>query len=161
MVEQLRHRVKRVWEIRWANRWKEVWWRLLLHGVKGAGGHGRAWALGRQCACGWHPSGGADVPTRAYQQRAHVFWTCPCAQVVVQCVREWVGGVPVLPVHVWLLTPPACFARDCEWYVLALIALNAMVSFRGVFASGGEEQVRAKTRDLLDRAWQDFLSSQL
>ena len=63
------------------------------------------------------------------------------------------------PVHVWLLATPSNGIRECEWFVLALIALNAMVILRGVFARGGEEQVRAKTRDLLSRAWQDLLAS--
>jgi len=161
LVEQLRRRVKRVWELRWANRWKEVWWRLLLHGVKGAGGHGWAWARGTGCVCGWHPSHAADGPTRAFQQRTHVFWECPRTQVVVQCVRERLGGAPVLPVQVWLLGPPPHSVDESEWYVLALAALNAMARFTGVVASGGLEQVRAQTRDLFDRAWQDFSASQL
>ena len=62
----------------------------------------------------------------------------------------------------WLLSPPAKHsAGECEWYVLALAALNAMLKFKGVFARGGEEQVRAEARALLDGAWQDFLASQL
>jgi len=161
LVEQLQRRVKRVWGLRWGNRWKEMWWRLLLHGVKGAGGHGWAWARERVCVCGWHPSHASDGPTRAFQQRAHVFWECPCAQAVVQCVRERLGGAPVLPVHVWLFAPPPRTVGEREWYVLALAALNAMAKFRGVFASGGEEQVRVRSHDLLDGAWQDFVASQL
>jgi len=50
---------------------------------------------------------------------------------------------------------------ESEWYVLALAALNAMARFTGVVASGGLEQVRVQSRDLLDRAWQDFSASQL
>jgi hypothetical protein len=48
-----------------------------------------------------------------------------------------------------------------EWFVLALAALNAMLKLRGVFESGGAGQVRGKASDLLDRAWADFLASQL
>ena len=32
-------RVRQVWRLPWENNWKEVWWRLLQHGVVGAGGH--------------------------------------------------------------------------------------------------------------------------
>ena len=42
LAEQLESRIQRGWELRWGNKWKEVWWRLLLHGVQaGMGGHGR------------------------------------------------------------------------------------------------------------------------
>ena len=160
LVEQLQPRVRRVWELRWGNRWKEVWWRLLLHGVKGAGGHGWAWAGDKACVCGWQPLAGSDAHTRAFQQRAHVFWGCPCAQAVVQCVRERVVGASVLPVQVWLLGPSPLSVGHREWWVLALAALNAMVVFRGVFARSGADQVQVKTRALLDLAWQDFCASQ-
>ena len=159
-MEQLRQRVGRVWRLRWANRWKEVWWRLLLHGVKGVGGHGWAWARDRACVCGWRPSPAADGPMRAFQQRAHVFWECPCAKTVIQCVRERLGGAPVSPVQVWLLSPAPHSMAESGWFVLALAALNAMLKLRGVYESGGAELVRGKANDLLDRAWQDFLASQ-
>lgn len=111
--------------------------------------------------CEWHPTLAADGPTRAFQQRAHVFWECPCAQVVLQCLRERLGWVHVRPVHVWLLIPPQHNMRDCEWWVLALAALQAMVKLRRVFAARGAEQVRVKAHALLDFALRDFSASQL
>eukprot|EP00983_Pelagomonas_calceolata_P009079 294917-Pelagomonas_calceolata.AAC.1 len=53
LVNDLPSRIHRVWRLQWGNRWKETWWRLLLHGVPGAGGHGIAWARGSECVCGW------------------------------------------------------------------------------------------------------------
>ena len=72
LTKQLESRIQRVWELRWGYKWKEVWWRLPLHGVKGAGGHGWAWAQDRRCECGWYPSVGAGGLVRSYQQRACV-----------------------------------------------------------------------------------------
>ena len=69
-------------------------------------------------------------------------------------------GVAVLPVHVWLLCPPPHSVGESAWFVLALAALNAMLKLRGVFGSGGVDQVRGEASKLLDRAWQDFLASQ-
>ena len=66
-----------------------------------------------------------------------------------------------MPAHVWLLSPPPRCVGEREWFVLALAALNAMLKLRGVFESGGAGQVRGKASDLLDRAWADFLASQL
>ena len=45
--------------------------------------------------------------------------------------------------------------------MLYLVALNAMVQLKGVFESGGGEQIRGKARDLVDRAWEDFPFSQV
>jgi hypothetical protein len=160
LVEQLHKRVQEVWELRWANRWKEVWWRLLLHGVRGAGGHGWPWAQGKTCVCRWQPPVGTDAYTRAFHQRAHVFWGCPCAQAVVQCLREYIPQVFLLPVHLWLLIPPSPYVAAHDWVVLGLAALSAMLSLRGVFASSGTDGVCVKTRALLDFALQDFSSSQ-
>ena len=66
----------------------------------------------------------------------------------------------MLPVNVWLLCPPPHSMGESEWFVLALVALNAMLKLRGVFESGGVEQVLGKANELLDSAWQDFLASQ-
>ena len=67
----------------------------------------------------------------------------------------------VLLVHVWLLCPPPHSIGECEWFVLALDALDAFLKLRGVFESGGVDQVRGKASKLVDNAWQDFLASQL
>ena len=76
-------------------------------------------------------------------------------------MRERLGGAPISPVQVWLLSPPPHSMGESGWFVLALAALNAMLKFRGVFESGGAKLVRGKASDLLDRVWQDFLASQL
>ena len=75
-------------------------------------------------------------------------------------MRERVAGVSVLPVQLWLLGPSPLDVGQCEWWVMALAALSAMVQLRGVFARGGSERVQGKARALLDLAWQDFCASQ-
>eukprot|EP00983_Pelagomonas_calceolata_P074167 1152441-Pelagomonas_calceolata.AAC.1 len=52
-------RIKEVWRLRWGNKWKEIRWRLLLHGVPGAGGHEFPWARGSECVCRWRAADSA------------------------------------------------------------------------------------------------------
>jgi len=119
-----------------------VWWRLLLHGVKGAGGHGWEWAQDWRCEYGWYPSVGAGGQIRSYQQRAHVFWGCPCAQAVQGPVLESLPqGVSITPAQLWLLEVPSPCVRERDWWVLAMSALSGMSRFRRQFAHGEVAQV--------------------
>ena len=80
---------------------------------------------------GWYPPEDTAAPDRAFQQRAHVFWECPCARAVVQCVQERVPSACVLPFQVWLVAPPPRVEEGPAWWVLALTALNAMIRTDG------------------------------
>jgi len=66
-------RVRQVWRLPWENSWKEVWWRLLQHGVVGAGGHVWPTKRGTACPCGWQNAATLSRAAQALQQREHVF----------------------------------------------------------------------------------------
>ena len=53
-------RVRQVWRLPWENSWKEVWWRLLQHGVVGAGGH--SWPMKRGTATFARVAGNMQPP---------------------------------------------------------------------------------------------------
>ena len=76
ITKALRARVRQVWRLSWENNRKEVWWRLLQHGVVGAGGHG--WPMKREtaCPCGWQHSAASPRAAQALQLREHILWTC-------------------------------------------------------------------------------------
>jgi len=87
---------------------------------------------------------GAGGLVQSYQQRAHVFWGCPCAQAVLGPVLESLPqgpGVSIRPAHLWFLEAPSPCVRERDWWVLALSALSAMSKFRRQFAQGGVAQV--------------------
>ena len=124
-------RINEVWRLRWGNKWKEIWWRLLLHGVSGAGGHGIPWARGSACVCGWQAADSAACDVRALQQREHVFWSCPRAQAAVDVLaKNLPPETSVLPVHVWLLIPPCPNVNERVWWVACLCTLNSMRRLR-------------------------------
>lgn len=131
---RLHVRLGYAWRLPWDNGWKEVWWRLLVNGVSGAGGHGAV--VDRPCACGWHwrAAGwvGADA---AAAVRAHVFWECPVAVAVRGCLqRNLPPGVVLEPRHLWLLMPPAG-VHPGVWLVAALSALSALADARRFMAA--------------------------
>ena len=67
----------------WEDAWKAVWWRLLQHGVVGAGGHGWPMKKGTACPCGrQHATASRPCATQAQQLREHVFWNCTGALAI-------------------------------------------------------------------------------
>ena len=126
---QLRDSMVRAWALPWENRHKEVWWRLAVQGVRGAGGHGLAAAH----AC---PCGGLAAGSCAEQAREHSFWSCPVAQAVVgsmQQARVAAAGGTQLPeiqrADLWLAQPPregGSGVHQQVWLVVCLAALSAM-----------------------------------
>jgi hypothetical protein len=127
LVERLSKRLNAVWGIRWENSHKETWWRLLLQGVPGAGGHGIVLAGG--CGCG--AAAPARTPAGALEARAHAFWHCPVAQGVRRFLEHNLpAGTVLRPWHLWLLEPPSQALHPGVWHVVALAALEAM--FRGM-----------------------------
>jgi hypothetical protein len=117
-----------VWRVPWENPHKEVFWRLAVNGVAGAGGGGICFA--RPCLCG-----GGMLTAHQHSvmdstpHRQHAFWDCPVAQRVVQQLRRALGNRALSQWNVWLLQPPrdVCCA---VWRVVALAALEAMETGR-------------------------------
>jgi hypothetical protein len=152
-VELLARRVRQVWCLPWENAQKEAWWRLLLHGVPGAGGHG---AVQRHaCACGWAPSPGLAGEAAADARREHVFWLCPVAVAVRDLLQGHLPpGVSLLPYHLWLLASPSPTVHPGVWSVVALAGLSAMFRSARFMASlsvsaAVQSQARARLRAAL------------
>ena len=124
-LEQLLARLDMVWRLPWENSWKEVWWRLLLHGVAGAGGHDVG--CRGPCPCGWVPAAALAMPAVALLQRDHAFWDCPVTGGVRQLLqRHLPAGVVLHPQHLWLLVPPHPSVHHGVWVVVGLAALTAL-----------------------------------
>lgn len=122
---KLRLRLAPVWRLKWENKHKEIWWRLLLGGVVGAGGHGIA-LRNQHCPCGWTIPTGLSNEDAASAQRDHVFWFCTPARAV----RAWIAqslpqGSSLQPRHLWLLQNPPRVHHGV-WWVVALAALTAI-----------------------------------
>ena len=119
--------MRTVWKLPWDNKRKEILWRLALHGVPGAGGHGIS--LAGPCPCGWAPPAGAPHPDLLW--RSHYFWECRVAQSVATAVRDGLSahgthGGTLTARHVWLLTPPAATVYPPVWQVVCIAALGVM-----------------------------------
>lgn len=129
LMQRLGPRLKTVWSLKWDNHYKETWWRLLLEGVQGAGGHGIA--LNGPCPCGWAAPAHLDAPARAAAQRDHVFWHCaPAVAVRRTLAHNLPEGVQLRAHHVWLLQPPCEAIHPQVWMVVGLAALTVMQSAR-------------------------------
>ena len=114
---------RKLWKLRWDNRIKEVFWRVVLNGVPTAA---RMPGVQRACLCG------ACMP--GYD---HHYWHCPVAQAVVQSIVEnlptaWCTRTPgssaLSMQHIWLMQPPhgGRSVLTCVWRVVCLAAFNAM-----------------------------------
>jgi hypothetical protein len=122
-------RLKAAWRLPWDNRLKETWWRLLLDGVQGAGGHGIA--LSKPCPCGWDAPAHLSKSERAAAQRAHVFWGCTPAVAIRTAISHNLSpGSQLLPKHLWLLQPPGEQVEQGVWAVAGMAALSAMAGAR-------------------------------
>ena len=110
---------------------KEVYWRLTVLGVSGAGGH--AICPAGACPCGAHVHADGD---RNGQQaelnggpalHAHHFWDCVVAEAVL---RQVYLGLPqhvfFHRAHVWLCIPPDHTVQPCVWRAVCLAAVAAM-----------------------------------
>ena len=129
MLTGLRPRIGKVWRLPWENKHKETWWRLLLNGVAGAGGHDIG--LKGACPCGWAPAAHLSSRDRAAEQRAHVFWHCRTAcEVRKVLTHNLPAGVQLQPYNLWLLQPPTPDIHWGVWAVVGLAALEAMASAR-------------------------------
>ena len=93
-------RVRQVWRLPWENSWKEVWWRLLQHGVVGAGGH--RWhhiKRGTACPCDWRHTAALSRAAQTLQLREHVFWTCTRASAIRRAIQHNLPVSVQLPSH--------------------------------------------------------------
>jgi hypothetical protein len=110
-VDRLPILFTRLWQLRWDNRVKEVFWRLVYDGLPTAARQHRPFS----CACA------SFTPCRL-----HHFWDCPVAQAVLASVSARLPGAPVLPrPAVWLCVPPTGQHEEA-WAVVCLCALAAM-----------------------------------
>lgn len=127
--QHLRARLPYVWQLPWDNRWKEVWWRLLLGGLQGAGGHGVC--LRGACPCGWDVPAYVSSQQGAAAQTAHVMWHCTTAAAVRALLQHHLPpSTPLLPHHLWLLCPPHPTIHPGVWAVVGLAALHAIYGAR-------------------------------
>ena len=161
LLHQLPHRVQQVWKLPWENKWKEVWWRLLQHGVFGAGGHGVTWAKGKGCSCGWEQAVGATTTVRSGYLREHVFWGCACAKVVRSILQHNLPPeVTLQPLHLWLLVPPSNVVQADVWYTVCLAALTVLSKGPSLLERGGIQLVLDRVPGLLKAALVDFAQAQ-
>jgi exonuclease III len=122
-VEELLDLLPRLWRVRWENKYKEPFWRLVHDALPTAA---RLHSTGLPCPCGT----GGQRP-----DRLHHFWACPVAQAVVGAIGAAVAaaGRPqpeqLSRAHIWLARPPAG-VRPSVWRVVCLAAVAAMDSGR-------------------------------
>ena len=122
----LRRSMARLWKLEWDNRPKEALWRLMVNGVRGAGGHDVTPA--GACPCGWHPpapagAAGGEAPALAW--RKHAFWHCPVAAAVRREIHSGLGRAPSCA-NTWLLQPPRKTMHARVWEVVGMVAVAAM-----------------------------------
>ena len=119
----------RVWCLSWSNQRKEIFWRLVYHGIPTPVRLGQ---LLRRCPCGALPHSPAGRP--------HVFWDCPIAKAI----RDHITAVLPRPPHgrphlsrehIWLFRPPQPAIHQLLWDVICLAALGAMEYGRRVLLS--------------------------
>lgn len=129
-LSSLPETLKIVWKLRWENHWKETWYRLLLDGVPGAGGHGIVLKKS-PCPCGWLVPQHLSKEEGAAAQRDHVFWQCLPAQAVRRALQHNLPeGTILQPAHLWLLQPPCPQIHSGVWAVVGLAALTIINSAR-------------------------------
>lgn len=115
-VDELRALLKRLWRIRWENKRKEPFWRLVYDAFPTAA----RMHLQDPCRCG----------AVATADRHHHFWACPVAQSVVAAITAAVSAArplaaPLPKAAIWLARPPAGVYCGV-WEVVCLAAVAAM-----------------------------------
>jgi hypothetical protein len=121
---------KRMWRMSWSNQRKEIFWRLVYHGVPTAVRLGQTH---RRCPCGALPNAPGGRP--------HHFWECPIAvtvrEQVVAALPPPAPGVAasLSREHLWLCRPPQPGIAILLWDVICVAALGAMEYGRRVLLS--------------------------
>jgi hypothetical protein len=165
LVEAFCKSFAQVWKIPWNNRHKEVFWRLAVNGVAGAGGHDICHR--QSCMCGYQLSQAQVEADRGDLHRQHAFWDCPVAMAVREELQRGLGvQVQLKQHHLWLLQNPAPAVQVPVWQVVGLAALEAMDRARrfmwwtscqpGVSRGMALQQGVVRARSLLWLGLQDF-----
>ena len=139
-----------LWRTPWEPRYKEPLWRLINHGIAGAG-HNQP--SPHPCVCGWTPlprprGDKAARQVAADAWRRHAFWECPVALAVRREVQA--GLPPTSPMitcdQIWLLTPPPASPgfpiHPGVWRITAAAAVGAMDYGRRVMHAVHQEGLR-------------------
>jgi hypothetical protein len=110
--------LRRLWAVRWENRAKEGFWRLVYDALPTPA---RLHAQGRPCQC----QGGQGEA--ALPGREHCFWDCPVAGAVREQLQRALppGAPPLTREQLWLARGPAGVLRGV-WLVVVLAAVWAM-----------------------------------
>ena len=124
--------MRRLWHLGWGNHHKDTFWRLVVNGVPGAGGHDIC--PSNPCPCGWQLSQTDRNTAQARQRqgasslRLHAFWHCPVAQAVLaELLKAIPAGLGLHTAHVWLMSSPCpLLIVPAVWQVVCLAALSAM-----------------------------------
>ena len=115
----------KLWDLKWENKQKEVFWRLAVDGVAGASSRTTF-----SCPCCLVPQSASEGDARL-----HAFWSCPIAEGVretLALVLAPLGGPHLLTrANLWLCVPPLTSAPSSSihpevWMVVCLAALSAM-----------------------------------
>jgi hypothetical protein len=141
-----------LWRVRWDNRRKEAYWRLLLDALPTPA---RLHVADAARAC---PCGGAGA---AEGDRQHHFWHCAAAQAVAAQLRGAAAPAQLHMHHVWLVVaPPGVNAR--VWPVVCLAAVDAMrrgmqlltvPAVRRALAAAGRDPVEHASRAAVSHFW--------
>ena len=102
--------LRKLWKLKWDNRYKEVYWRLVLNGLPTAA------RMHREIPCAACAALSPD--------RAHHFWTCPVAQSFVSSLSAYLQR-PVTAVQLLLCCPPRSI-HSGVWSVVCLAAVVAL-----------------------------------
>lgn len=112
-TDELLALLKRLWRIRWENKQKEGFWRLVYNAHPTAA----RLHIDDPCRCG----------AAAAADRHHHFWTCHVAQAVVTAIADAIAPHQQLSKpNIWLARPPGAAVAGCVWDVVCLAAVTAM-----------------------------------
>ena len=118
---------RQLWRVRWDNRFKEVYWRLVLNGLATPA------RLHVQQPCG--VCGTQPGPAGRLIDRLHHFWQCPVARAVVNVIQQQLPAAwcaqPLLPPNILFMhrpagATPATTVHTGVWRVVCLAAVCAM-----------------------------------
>lgn len=109
------NRMKKIfWQlsrVKWNNKFKEAYWRLVYNGIVVA----ERLQNGKACgACGAHRPG-----------RLHHFWECPVAKALATSIATASGTAQLTCEQLWLITPPEGI-NEGVWEIVCLAAVTAL-----------------------------------
>jgi hypothetical protein len=105
----------RLSRIKWNNKFKETYWRLVYNGLVVA----ERITDGKPCA----------VCTAQRPGRLHHFWECPAATALVTSLSTEIGAAQITRQQLWLLDAPDGINKHV-WEVVCLAAITALNAAR-------------------------------